>query len=167
MKLAKREKLFIASGAIFLGLFLLIVGIINPLLYYRKDLGMGIAKKEAQLKKVYEITSEIKTLRRSSETFGKSSSDANFTLFAFLEGIAGEIGVKDNIDHMKPVTAPGDTAKELVELKIKGMSNSDLVRFLEKVEGCAHPLVIKRFNLKRNDRDKTLDMTLQVAFYGG
>jgi len=168
MNLARREKIFILFGALFLGLFLVVVGIINPLVGLDRKLERGIVKKEKQLRKVYEISSELRTLKMmTAVSGGKGTEEGNFTLFGFLEGIAGDVGVKDNIDHMKPITAPGDTAKESVELKIKGMSNSEVVNFLERVEKCTRPVVIRRFNLKLNDRDKTLDMTLQVAFYGG
>jgi len=165
VKLSKREKVILASGAAFLIVFIVFAGIIMPLLSYKSELNATIASKDEQLVKIYELASGINAYKELARK-GDSPRDANFTLFRFLEEQASKIGINERIEYMKPISDMSDSTKESVEVKIRGIYQEDLISLLYGIESCPSGLRIKRLNIRRVERDKNLDVTFQVVFYG-
>ena len=165
INLSKREKLILFAGAVFVGLFILIAGIITPLMSYRDDLNTSIKSKDAQLQRIYQLSSGIKAFENVSKA-GRSVPDTGFTLFGFLEELASELGVNERIEYMKPISDAVDSSKESVEVKIRGIYQEDIIGMLYGIESYKTPLRIKRLNIRRVERDKTLDVTFQVVHYG-
>jgi len=163
MKIAKREKLFVIGGGIFIAVFVLIVGIIMPLLHHRVALTNSIVAKDQQLKTVYDLSAKISALERANRA--SSGMQKNFTLFGFLEDLAKKQGINERIEYMKPVAGGADGA-ESIEVRIKGIYEEELIGLLYGVETCPTPLRIKRLNLRRVDKDKNLDVTFQVQVHG-
>lgn len=165
MNLSKREKAILASGIAFVGLFILIVGIIMPLLSYRADLNTAIRSKNQQLKRIYELSADIKAVGKAT-TAVKSVQDQNFTLFGFLEELATKLGVNERIEYMKPISDAAASSRESVEVKLRGIYQEDLIGLLYGIENCQTPLRIKRLNIRRVERDRNLDVTFQVVHFG-
>jgi type II secretory pathway component PulM len=163
MKIAKREKLFVIGGGIFIAVFVLIVGIVMPLLHHRVALTNSIVAKDQQLKMVYDLSAKISALERANRA--SSGMQKNFTLFGFLEDLAKKQGINERIEYMKPV-AGGVAGAESIEVRIKGIYEEELIGFLYGVETCPTPLRVKRLNLRRVDKDKNLDVTFQVQVHG-
>jgi type II secretory pathway component PulM len=165
INLSKREKAIVFAGLVFVGLFILIAGIITPLMSYRGDLNTSIKSKDAQLQRIYELSSGIKTSEKVSSAV-RSAPDTGYTLFGFLEELASQLGVNERIEYMKPISDAGDSSKESVEVKIRGIHQEDLIGLLYGIESYKRPLRIKRLNVRRVERDKTIDVTFQVVHYG-
>jgi type II secretory pathway component PulM len=165
INLSKREKAIVFAGLVFVGLFILIAGIITPLRSYRGDLNTSIKSKDAQLQRIYELSSGIKTSEKVSSAV-RSAPDTGYTLFGFLEELASQLGVNERIEYMKPISDAGDSSKESVEVKIRGIHQEDLIGLLYGIESYKRPLRIKRLNVRRVERDKTIDVTFQVVHYG-
>jgi len=165
INLSKREKLIVSAGIVFVGLFILFAGIIMPLMNYRTDLSKSIKSKDAQLQRIYEVSSGIKAIEKVSKA-GRSAPDTGFTLFGFLEELASKQGVNERIEYMKPISDAGDSSKESVEVKIRGIHQEDLIGLLYGIESYKTPLRIKRVNIRRVEKDKILDVTFQVVHYG-
>lgn len=159
----QREQFVLLGGGAFVILFVLIVFILMPLAHTRTALASSIKSKEVQLQKVYEISGKIKALERTSRA--NSGNNQGMTLFGYLEDLAKKQGVSERIEYMKPVTGgPGN--RDTVEVRIKGMYREEFVSMLYGIENAPMPLAIGRLNVRRVDKDKNLDVTLQVRVNG-
>jgi len=159
----QRERLVLVGGAAILILFILVVFIISPLMNYRANLTKTNLNKERQLKQVYELSTKITAMERANRIDGGMS--ARFSLFGFLEDLAKTQGVSDRIEYIKPVTgAAGE--KETVEVRIKGLYEDEFIGLFHGIDICPTPLMIRRLNLRRVDKDKNLDATFQVQVHG-
>ncbi|HDP25853.1 MAG TPA: hypothetical protein ENN34_10475 [Deltaproteobacteria bacterium] len=163
--LSRRERLILLAGAITIGIFVLVVFIINPLLDTRVALTKAVASKEIQLGNVYQLSEEIRLSSRS-EAAAANVQDKNFNLFSFLEQLAVSLEISDRIEYMKPIREAGEASRESVEVKIRGLYQEDLLGLLYGIENVPHALQIKRLNLKRLEREGILDVTFQVVHHG-
>lgn len=163
--LTKREKIVLFSAGAALGAFILIFGVLSPIMGYRAKLADSVRVQDGTLKRVYELSAQIKSLEGSSKN-GSAAGSPNFTLFGFLEELAAKVKVNDRIEYMKPISDPANSAREAVELKIRSVYQEDLISLLYDIEHCPYSLVIKRLSIRRVERDNNLDVTLQVVRYG-
>jgi type II secretory pathway component PulM len=163
--LSKREKLVLLTAGAVLGVFILLAGVVSPMMEYKSRLAASVNAKDSQLRRVYELSSQIRTISDVSKN-GKALQTANFTLFGFLEELAARIKVNDRIEYMKPISEPGDSSREAVEVKIRSVFQEDLISLLYDIEHSPHSLKIKRLNIRRVERDNCLDVTFQVVHYG-
>ena len=159
MKLARRERLFLISGGVFIGVFIM------PLIKSRADLGIAISQKDIQLRQVYNLAEKIRSLQKvaGGDIHNKHK---DFTLFGFFDQLALETGIKKHIEYMKPLDSSDASIHELIELKIKGIGLDDLIHLLYRIDSSPYPVRIRRLNLRRVSIDKALDITFQVALYG-
>ncbi|MFY9397170.1 MAG: type II secretion system protein GspM [Desulfomonilia bacterium] len=162
--LSKRERLVLMIAGAVLGLFVLTAGVISPVVEYRDRLESSIGSKEAQLKRASELSSKIRVAQASGGV--RTVQQADFTLFGFLEDLAAKVKVNDRIEYMKPISDSSGSAREAVEVRIRSVFQDDLVSLLYDIEHSPHALKIKRLNVRRVDRDGTLDVTFQVVHHG-
>ncbi len=165
MKLARRERLFLISGGVFIGIFILITGVIMPLVKSRATLEESLRQKDAHLGQVYTLAEKIRSLQKVAQR-DVQNKYKDLTLFGFFEQLALELGIKEHIEHMKPLEASRDSIHESIEVKIKGIGLNDLVHLLYRIDSSPYPVKIRRLNLRRISTDKSLDITFQVALYG-
>lgn len=163
--LTKREKLTLLGAGVLIGVFILYLGVLSPALSYQSKLAASVSSKDDQLRKIYDVSSRIKAIKDSSRN-GSAVMPPNFTLFGFLEELAGKVGVSDRIEYMKPISDPGDASREAVELKIRSVYQEDLISLLYDIEHSSYALVIKRLNIRRVEKDNNLDVTFQVVNHG-
>lgn len=163
--LTKREKIVLFAVALALGAFILIGGVLTPLMGYKARLADSVRSQDDQLRRVYELSAQIRAIQDSSRN-GNAARPANFTLFGFLEELAAKGKVSDRIEYMKPVSDPADKSREAVELKIRAVYQEDLISLLYDIEHCPYSLAIKRLSIKRVEGDSNLDVTFQVVRYG-
>jgi len=159
----QRERLVLLGGAAFVALFILVVFIIMPLIEYRANLTKQTVNKERQLKQVYELSAKITAMERANRISG--GMRAGFSLFGFLEDLAKKQGVSERIEYIKPVTG-GAGEKETVEVRIKGLYEDEFIGLFHGIDTCPTPLMVRRLNLRRVDKDKNLDVTFQVQVHG-
>lgn len=164
-KLSPRERFIVTGGLVFVAIFILLAGIIGPLLHYQASLDKMIASKDSQLRKIYTMSATIKGLQAAAET-GTTSQDKKFTLFGFLEELAARLSINDRIEYMKPITDTTEAVHESVEVKIRGLYQDDLIGLLFGIENTPHPVKIKHLTIRRQDKDGYIDITFQVVSYG-
>jgi type II secretory pathway component PulM len=162
--LSRRERLVIVIAGAVLGVFVLTAGVVSPVVEYRARLADSVKSKEAQLKRVSELSSRI----RAAQASGGASAvqQADFTLFGFLEELAAKVRVNDRIEYMKPISDSSGSAREAVEVRIRSVFQDDLVSLLYDIEHSPYALKIRRLNVRRVERDGTLDVTFQVFHHG-
>lgn len=164
-RLSPRERLIVTGGMIFVAVFILLAGIIGPLLHYQASLDKMIASKDSQLRKIYTMSATIKGLQAAGKT-GSNSQDKKFTLFGFLEDLAARLSINDRIEYMKPITDTTEAGRESVEVKIRGLYQDDLIGLLFGIENTPYPVKIKHFTIRRQEKDGYIDVTFQVVSYG-
>ena len=162
MKLSPRERYSVIGGTVFVVLFILIVGIIGPLVHARSRLDKAIDLNDQQLRKIYQMSASIKAL----DAITRGNKDARFTLISYLEDLSKQLNISGRVQYMKPVSDSTEENRESVEVKIQGLYQDDLIGLLYGIENSQHPLKIKRFNLRKADKGDVLDLTFQVVSYG-
>lgn len=162
-KLTKREKMYLLAGGVFAVLFIFVVFVFLPLGRLNAKMEKNIDVKQRQLKKVYELSTRIKAIEGVNAR--SHSARGNFTVFGYLEDLAEKQNIKDRIEYMKPVAAGGNEP-EAVEIRIKGVYEEGLIGFLYGIDNSPTPLKVKRFNLRKSEKDKNIDVTFQVQING-
>ena len=170
MKVARREKYFIWIAVSFITVFLLFELVVFPFFDGRKRIERSIMAKEAGLAEIVAQSAVYRDLKQGARGIEETISSRNkgFTLFSFLEGAAGEAGVKDHIKYMKPSVSRGTGGLEesTVEMKLEGIALKQLVGYLYHVESPEKAVSIKRISISESKREAGyLDAVLQVLTF--
>jgi general secretion pathway protein M len=167
-QLNPREKIALGAGVGVLVIFILFQFIIFPVIDRQKVLQRTIATKEADMAEMRRMSAEAATLKqqqsRSTQRMGRRPR--GFTLFSFLDGLAGKTQIKGNIDYMKPSTTEpkGSPYKvSVVEMKLVGINMKQLLAYLYRIETSANMVQIKRLAITKTDKSAGfINAVLQV-----
>ena len=168
MRLSKRERAAIWAGVAFICLFVLFRFAVFPFLDQRERLTRALEANMKNLGEIRLLKSEYEALNRQADTskFRFEKRSKGFTLFSFLDMLAGEVGIKENIAYMKPSTTvqKESTYKiSLVEMKLTGITMEQMTQYLHKIETSQNMVSIKRLSLTKPDEThKRLNAVLQV-----
>lgn len=166
--LNKREKYSVYFAACFIGLIIIIQLIILPFIERGDRLEKSVQTKKNIVEKMKILKSEYMILEEKAEISEEyyAKREPGFTLFSFLDKLANETGVKDNIQYMKPSTSDDKTGQykiSLVEMKIQGITLDQLTKYLYKVETSKNMVSVKRLSISKQDRQETsIDSVLQL-----
>jgi len=157
IKLSRREKLALLAAAGFVALFIVIQFIVFPLFDKKERLERGIAVKTNAIVEMQRLQAEFDQLKsqadQSKVRFDKRPQ--GFTLFSFLDQLAGQTGVKDKIAYMKPSkTAQKNSPFSIsaVEMKIQGVTLRQITQYLHKVETSPNMVTIKRLSISKTEK---------------
>jgi hypothetical protein len=167
MKLGKREKYMVAGAGAVLGLFILLRLILFPFFEKRSQLERGITAKQEALKEIIELQREYKHLKEGAQDIlsALEKREKSFSLFAHLEKMASETGIKEHIKYMKPSSSAGNGpyVESAVEMQLVGISLEQLTQYLYLVENPEKIIWIKRASIKAQKQPpRYLDVVLQV-----
>ena len=167
MALTQKDRRALVIGISALALFLLVQFVLFPLLDKRKRLNRGISIRQKGLVEMQEMQSRYAQLSQQSNTLEQlvSRRSGEFGLFSFLEKMAAEAEVKENIAYMKPSDATGDgeLQQSMVEMKLNAINLKQLVSFLERIESPENIVELKRISIQENKKQEgTLDVIMQV-----
>lgn len=167
MKLAQREKNFIAAAACIVAAALLLQFVVMPVVDNRRRMQRGIEAKTEALRTMASLSGEY--TRFQEDDLGTKQRLAgrqkNFTLFSYLEKAAGETGVKKHIKYMKPSasTVRGPFKESLVEMKLEKVTLRQLTGYLRKIESPHDIVSIRRISIQTaKEEGGYLDAVLQV-----
>jgi len=160
MKLSPRERFAVIGGSVFLALFILIVGIIGPLLHARSSLEKAVMAKDRELKKIYQMSAEIRAMNVSG-----GSRAGGSTLIGSLQDISRQLNLNDRVEYMKPISDSTEN-RDSIEVKMKGLYQEDLINLLFGIENSPTPVKIKRLILKKDEKGDALEVTFQAVSYG-
>jgi general secretion pathway protein M len=156
-QLNPREKMALGAGAAALVIFILFQFIIFPVIDHQKVLQRSVVSKQAAVEEMRRLSAEAQALQqeqsRSTQRMGRRPQ--GFTLFSFLDGLAGMTQLKSNIDYMKPSTTEpkGSPYKvSVVELKLVGINMEQLVSYLYRIETSANMIQVKRLAITKTDK---------------
>ena len=168
-RLRQKQLLLVASGLlVILAIGLLVVG---PILRGRQRLDKDTQRGEKRLRDLVRLEETYRQLLSENAKLAKSlrGREQNFTLFAFLEGLARREGLKKQIEFMRPSVKPlSETYQEdQVEMRLKGVSLEKLIPYLYHIETSPEQVRIKRLTIKSQRRDQSLlEVSLVVVTRG-
>ncbi|HKK32193.1 MAG TPA: type II secretion system protein GspM [Desulfomicrobiaceae bacterium] len=113
-----------------------------------------------QLRDEYEQAVQV-----GSDRGQKARRSPGFTLFAFLEPLAGRDGLKENIEFLRPSERQvGEGVREeIVEMRIADVGLETLVPYLYHVETAPERVGVKRMTIRAQKRKERL-LTVDVVF---
>jgi len=168
IQLTARERYAVYSAALVIGLFIIIRFLAFPIFDERSRAEkMFIAKKKI-LSEMTALQTEQRILlekRKAAETL-LAQRAKNFTLFSFLDELAGQSGIKDRVAFMKPsASAKQDGPYRLasMEMKFESISTEEFISFLYKIETSNNLIRINRVSVsKTGGQDTLLDALFQI-----
>jgi len=157
VRLNNREKYAVFAMTLCIGFFIIFQFVVFPLIDKRDRLVRAV-----QVKK--NVLADLRILRSEYQEIGKQAElarsrfvgrESGFTLFSFLDRLAGKAGIKDQITYMKPSTVTAKNGKNqmsLVEMKVQGTTFNRLIPYLQLVETSENVVYIRRISISKTDR---------------
>lgn len=168
LSLNRREKLLVGSAAVFIIVFIIARLIVFPVFEKRDELSHRLEAKEKVVEQMRSLADEYKTLKDKAALSQRkfSARKKGFTLFSFMDRLAGNIGIKGKIAYMKPSTTV-DEASGLkltsVELKLQDITLKELSTYLFKVETSENMIKVRRLSIKKNNtKSGPISVIMQV-----
>lgn len=168
LKLNKREKYAVYAASGFICLFVLMQWVVFPFIDNRQRLTRMLQVKTSVLEDMGTLKSDYEAIKKevdlSKVRYAKRQQ--RFTLFSFLDKLAGETGIKDHITYMKPSTSTQKDSRykiSLVEMKFQGVTLEQLTLYLHRVETSENMASLKRISITREGKkDGYINVVLQV-----
>ena len=138
----------------FICLFIVLQLILFPLMDKRSRIQRTLQVKTKILKEMFLLKSEYDIIRKKADLLETrlAGRKKGFTLFSFLDRLAGEAGIKDRIAYMKPSTSTTTNSRyktSSVEMKLESISLGELVTYLYKTETSKNLVHIKRISISK------------------
>ena len=166
--LNRRERygVMLAAGVIII--FLIAVFIVEPFLSRSANMKDSLQARANMLAEMQQMQSEYNSLtqqaRLSVSRF--QNRPKGFTLYSFMDRLAGESGIKDRISYMKPSkTVQKNSPYKIsrVEMKLDAITLEQLTNYLYGVETSKNMVHIKKISISKKDREQgLLTAVLQV-----
>ncbi|MCF8110779.1 MAG: type II secretion system protein M [Desulfobacteraceae bacterium] len=172
VNISRREKLFLGGGGCFVLVFLIFLLLIQPVFQKREQLSDKLVVKQQELVEMREMRVRYQALESRAKMAEKRYSEraGDFTLFSFMDRLAGNTGIKDNISYMKPGTQE-DKATGLkvtyVELKIQDITLEELISYLYFVETSESMVTVDKLTVSREGGENgLLSVVMQAKTFG-
>ena len=167
-KLNRREKYIIYGAGGILGLLVIVQFVIAPFVENKNQMQRSLQTKKSELAEMRRLQAEYQTLKAklqlSQTSIGKR--EKGFTLFSFMDQLAGQAGIKDRISYMKPSnTVQKNSSYRLsrVEMKIDGVTLEQLTSYLYSIETSKNMVIVKKLSISKKEKDEGLvNVILQV-----
>ena len=169
--LRKHERFIITCGALAVGLLMVLQFVIFPIFDQRAALRKRVKANMLNLQAMQSMQAEMQAVSASTNTTQQQLQrrPEGFTLFSFLDRLAGATDVKQNIVYMKPSNSKLKNSSyvlSIVEMKLQSLSMEQLVNFLHGVENSAQHIWVKRMSINKGDKDEgLLTSVLQVETF--
>jgi general secretion pathway protein M len=156
IKLNKREKIGVAAAAAAIVIFLVFQVLVFPLFEKNAQLSRTLATRQQEREQIQLLQAEyLKTAEKAQQAQRHlKKRKQGFTLFSFLETLAGQTGVKSHIAYMRPTTtsqkeSPYRLSK--VEMKLQDITMSQLIAYLHGIETSMDMISIKRLSISKGE----------------
>jgi general secretion pathway protein M len=171
INLQRREKMAVTAAAIALAVFLVLKVIVLPIIDRGDILRDQIKSKTQALEEMQTLKAEYESVSRYSSNMdsGIKKRSRSFTLFSFIDKLAGTSGIKSNIVYMKPSTSNLKNSSytlSTVEIKLTSLTMEQLTVFLYGIEDPPNMVWIKRISISKGDKNESLlNSVLQVETF--
>ncbi|MBW1982373.1 MAG: type II secretion system protein M [Deltaproteobacteria bacterium] len=165
-----QRQLLIAAAAVVLTLAT-VQWVVRPVMNYRERLARNVVRTEQRLHELLRLEKAYRKARAEYQASEKNvrNRPPGFTLFAFLENLAGRDGLKEKIEYMRPSVKPLDEEhqQEQVEMRLKGISLKGLIPYLYHIETAPEQVRIERLSIRPEQRQRALlDVNLVIVARG-
>ena len=165
-KLSNREKYSFYAAFAALVIFVFFQFICFPAMDRRERLKSAFQAKIQMLEDMQTLKVEYRGLGERAKQLKAqfSKREKGFTLFSFLDKLAHDVGVKNNIAYMKPsrnVQKNRSIKVSSVEMKIQSIGLSKLADYLYKAETSQNMIIIRRASITKKGKTG-IDAVLQV-----
>ena len=167
----RREKRIILLAVLVIAAILIHQLIISPVMAKRRLLNRQIEAQSQTMQEILTLKSEYeqnKNLAKISER-KIARRKKGFTLFSFLDSLAGTVGLKERIAYMKPsttTTEDGRTKMSIVETKIQAITMKQLTDYIYRIETSPNMVRIKKLSITAAGREAgTIDAVLLVETF--
>lgn len=169
-RLNPRERIAVIAAAACVFVFVVVEFIITPITERRSRLEAALRQKQSVLSEMQSMRVEYASLKGENERFQRnfSARPQGFTLFSFLDQLAGEAGVKDNIAYMKPSKSRPKNSPyplSMVELKLERISITQLTPYIHMVETSRNMVFIRRISITKIGKEGLIDAIIQVETF--
>ncbi len=167
-KLNRREKYIIYSAGCLVGLLILVHFVVTPFFESRKQMQRSLQTKKGELEEMQRLQAEHKALQGKLQVskIRFSKRDKGFTLFSFLDKLAGRTGIKDRISYMKPsktIQKNSNYKISRVEMKLDDITLEQLTKYLYGVETSKNMVIVKKVSISKKEKKQGLiNVILQV-----
>ncbi len=168
IKLNKREKIAVGGAAGALVVFAVLQFIVFPLMDKNDRLTRTLATRRQELGQIRTLQAQYRqtTDKAQQAQHYIKTRKRGFTLFSFLETLAGQTGIKVHIAYMRPTTTPQKDSPyrhSMVEMKLQGVTMSQLLPYLHGIESSREMMAIKRLSITKSEQqDKLINAVFQV-----
>jgi len=167
-KLNRREKYIIYGAGCLLGLLFIIHFVITPFFENKNHLQQSLQTKKGELEEMRRLQAEYQALKEklqlSEISLGRRQK--GFTLFSFMDQLAGQAGIKDRISYMKPSSALQKNSNykiSRVEVKLDAITLEQLTTYLYSIETSTNMVMVKKLSISKKDKDENfINVVLQV-----
>ena len=167
-KLNKREKYIIYGAFSVVGLLIIVEFIVTPFFEREDRLQATLHDKIANLEEMQHWRSEYEALTKNTQVSETrfARRQKGFRLFSFLDQLAGQAGIKDQISYMKPSKINQKNSAyriSRVEMKLNAITLEQLVTYLHGVETSENMVDIKKLSITKKDQKAGLiSVVMQV-----
>lgn len=166
-RLSKRERFAVFGALLAVAGFVLVQFVVMPAFEEKARLKRAVRFKTEVLRDMKRLKIEYDALTKRAERQQQryAGRPKGFTLFAFLDKLARETGIKDHIAYMKPSSSVQKNGPKtsLVEMKLQAITLEQLIKYLYGMETSDNMVVLKRASFVKKGKDQpAIDAVLQV-----
>jgi general secretion pathway protein M len=159
--LQRREKIAVTAAGVALAIFLVFQLALFPIIDRRDRLHKRIQTQTAAMAEMQALKAEYETLTRFSRDMQQQlkKRPETFTLFSFMDRLAGQSGLKQNIAYMKPSNSNlknSPYSLSMVEIKMNALTMLQLTTFLHGIEDPSKMVWVKRLSISKDDKQEGL-----------
>ena len=172
-KLNRREKYIIYGAGCLIGLLIIIHFVITPFIENKNQMQRNLQTKKTELEEMRRLQAEHKALKAKLQLSQTSidQREKEFTLYSFMNQLAGQAGIKDRISYMKPTTTVQKNSNyklSRVELKLDAVTLEQLTNYLYGIETSKNMIIVKKLSISKKEKNEGLvNVILQVETVEG
>ena len=155
-KLNKRERYAILAAIGVIGIFLIAQFIIGPFFSRTEQKKNTLRAKAVMVEQMRQMQAEYESLTQKASISESRfrNREKGFTLFSFLDRLAGEAGIKDRISYMKPskkIEKSSPYKISSVEMKLESITLEQLTNYLYSVETSENMVDVQKISITKKD----------------
>jgi hypothetical protein len=164
--ITKREKYAVWLAGALIAVVILMQVIIFPLVNARQQLNRQIEVQAQTLKEMLVLKANYESTKNvaDSEKDRIAGRSSGFTLFSFLDTLAGQVGLKDRIAYMKPSKTTVENSPydlSVVETKLQNITMKQLASYLYRIETSNNLVRVKGLSISKTGKQAgTIDAVL-------
>ncbi|MFO7686764.1 MAG: type II secretion system protein GspM [Desulfobacterales bacterium] len=169
--ITKREKYAVWLAGALIAVVIVMQAIVLPLADKRRQLNRQIEVQTQALKEMLVLKAEYEGIRNIADADkGKiAERSSGFTLFSFLDTLAGQVGLKDRIAYMKPSKTTIENspyALSVVETKLQNITMKQLTSYLYRIETSNNLVRVKGLSISKTGKQAgTVDAVLMAETF--